>query len=191
MSPAAAGGLGEDAGLAGLRDVLAALGATAPRLVYAKKLNRSDVIVSQARLLIPCRGASDGDDGDARGLTAFLAADEKNRVRAGRGLPFYLQGMEVLAFDRHGRRFGMTLGEVRSIRGGCYRLFGGGWGHFVGDNQLAEALAAAKEAGRELEVELWAFRSAELRLPGRRRAEAADQHPDGALGVAILIRNRG
>ncbi|RLM98961.1 zinc finger protein ZAT3-like [Panicum miliaceum] len=162
---AAAGGLADDAELAALRDALAALGATAPLLVYRKTLHSADVNTNHMRLLIPCRGGA--DNGDASALTAFLT------------------GIEVPAYDRHGRRFNMRLTRTESSSG--YRLCGAGWLYFLRQNQLAEAMVAAKEMGRELEVELWAFRSTEL-LP-ERRAEGDHHHPDGALGMVILIRN--
>ena len=96
-----------------------------------------------------------------------------------------LQGMQVPAYDRHGRRFDMRLWMVRSQS--AYRLFGSEWRRFLADNQLEEAMAVAKGMGRKLEVELWAFRSVEL-LPLERRMETG-HHPDGALGMVILIRN--
>ncbi|KXG21914.1 hypothetical protein SORBI_3009G124300 [Sorghum bicolor] len=164
----AGGGLGDDAALEALRDVLAALSATAPRLVFKKTLNRADVDPNQARLLIPCRKRGVITDADA--LAAFLTAEEKDI------------GMQVPAYDRHGRRFDMRLWMVGS--NSCYRLFGPQWSRFLADNQLEEAMAVAKEMGRKPEVEFWAFRSAEL----ERHVEAG-QHPDGALGMAILIRN--
>ncbi|KAG0517921.1 hypothetical protein BDA96_09G130600 [Sorghum bicolor] len=75
----AGGGLGDDAALEALRDVLAALSATAPRLVFKKTLNRADVDPNQARLLIPCRKRGVITDADA--LAAFLTAEEKDIVR--------------------------------------------------------------------------------------------------------------
>jgi hypothetical protein len=85
------------------------------------------------------------------------------------------QGIEVPAYDRHGRRFNMRLTRTESSSG--YRLCGAGWLYFLRQNQLAEAMAAAKEMGRELEVDLWAFRSTEL-LP-ERHAEGDHHHPMG------------
>ncbi|XP_072148489.1 uncharacterized protein [Setaria viridis] len=178
---AAGGSLGDDAQLATLRDVLAALGATAPRLVYRKTLHRADVNMNQTRLLIPCRS----DDGDASALTAFLTESEKERVREHHEVrEGHLYGIEVPVYDRHGWRFGMRLNWTEASR--AYRFSGTGWGLFLRDNQLPEAMAAAEEIGRKLEVELWAFRLTELQLQ-ERRAEG-DHHPDGVLGVAILIR---
>lgn len=175
----AGGGLGDDAALDALRDVLAALSATAPRLVFRKTLNRPDVDPNQARLLIPCRDRpgrqQDGGIPDGNALTAFLTADEKDSVCD----DSYLrnpQGMQVPAYDRHGRRFDMRL-KCSGRTDPVYRLFGPEWRRFVAVNQVAQAM----------EVELWAFRSAEL-LPLEGRVETG-HHPDGALGMAILIRN--
>ena len=143
---------------------------------------------NQTRLLIPSRpGRKHGVIiTDASALTAFLTADEKDSACGGDSYRRSdLQGIQVPAYDRHGRRFDMRLWMVRS--NSCYRLFGHGWRSFLADNQLEEAMAVAKEMGRKLEVELWVFRSVEL-LPMERRAEIG-HHPDGALGMAILIRN--
>jgi hypothetical protein len=182
----AGGGLGDDAAVDALRDVLAALSSTTPRLVFQKTLNRSDVDPNQTRLLIPCRpGRKHGVVTDANALTAFLTADEKDSVCDDGSYRRDLQGMQVPAYDRQGRRFDMRLWMVRS--NSCYRLFGREWSGFVADNQLEEAMAVANEMGQKLKVELWAFHSVEL-LPLERRVEAG-HHPDGALGMAILIRN--
>ncbi|KAF8765762.1 hypothetical protein HU200_008271 [Digitaria exilis] len=198
---AAGGGLGDDPELAALRDALAAVGATAPRLVYRKELHKFDLDANQRRLLIPCKGA---DDGDASALTAFLTADEVDRVHEAYGFPypkaklddrwsfFYRprgQGIVVPVYDRHGRRFDMGLKKIESNRG--YRFFGAEWMRFVRTNQLQEAMAAvAEEEGRKrkLEAEVWAFRSAELRPEFQAEGGGGDQHPDGVLGVAILVK---
>nr|TKW27540.1 hypothetical protein SEVIR_3G263700v2 [Setaria viridis] len=142
----AAGELGDDAELAALRDVLAALGATAPRGSVA---------------------AAAAANGDVSALSAFLTAGEK-----------YCRGIVVPVFDRFGRRFGMRLRKIQANR--SYRFFGSEWERFVRDNHLAEGMAAAKGMGRELRVELWAFRSPELAAVGH--------NPDGALGMAILTK---
>ncbi|CAD6333930.1 unnamed protein product [Miscanthus lutarioriparius] len=161
-----------------LRDVLAALSATTPRLVFQKTLNRADVDPNQTRLLIPCRpGRKHGVITDANALTAFLTADEKDSVCGDSYRRRDLQGMQVPAYDRHGRRFDMRLWMVRSQS--AYRLFGSEWRRFLADNQLEEAMAVAKEMGRKLEVELWAFRSVELlprgdRPPPRRGSRDGD-----------------
>lgn len=78
----------------------------------------------------------------------------------------------------------MSLKMVQSNR--SYHLFGHEWRRFVADNQLGEAMAAADELGRKLEVEHWAFRSVELQPI--KRPEETGRHPDGDLGMAILIR---
>lgn len=150
----AGGGLDDDPALDALRDVLGALSATTPRLLFQKTLARSDVDPHQVRLHIPYRPGGQENGGiadDANALAAFLTADEKDCVRCS------LQGMQVPAYDRHGRRFDMSLKMVQSNR--SYRLFGHEWRRFVAENQLEEARAVAKEMGRKLEVELWAFRS--------------------------------
>ncbi|OEL30150.1 hypothetical protein BAE44_0008825 [Dichanthelium oligosanthes] len=178
---AAAGGLGDDAGLAGLREVLAALGAMAPRLVSRRMLSTSDVDKRRKRLQIP-RGRSEpgGGNGDASALSVFLTLEERFCVGEGHGI-------EVPVYDRFGRRFDMMLRRIQANRPGSYRFLGNGWWRFATANRLEEGMAVAKGRGRELEAEVWAFRSPEL-LP-ERRAEAADHHPDdGALGIAILIK---
>ncbi|OEL30147.1 hypothetical protein BAE44_0008834 [Dichanthelium oligosanthes] len=91
-------------------------------------------------------------------------------------------GIEVPAYDRHGRRFDMRLKKTQANKG--YRFFGYEWKRSLIDNELAEAMAAGKKTGRKLKAEVWAFRSMELLTESR---EEGDHHPDGALGVAILI----
>jgi hypothetical protein len=182
---AAAGGGDDDgsAALAALQETLVALDARSPWRVCRKKLCRSDVNLGQARLLIPC---ARGDAGGA--LAESLTAREMDRVRVplNHGYGLGGKGMEVPAFDRHGNSYQMRLKYMEhSSSKGYYRLCGVGWSRFVRDKQLEEAMAVANEMGRELELELWAFRSPELLPEG---GAVADHHPDGALGMAILIR---
>ncbi|TVU19232.1 hypothetical protein EJB05_35370, partial [Eragrostis curvula] len=179
---AARGGLGADgdAGLIPLLDALAALGATTPQRVCRKKLSTTDLNLAQARLLIP---RANGDV-----LAAFLTAGEKDEMDSVReerddyGISRSRCCMDVPVFDRHGHRYDMMLRCDESGR--YYRLIGPGWVQFVRANgHLAEAMAAMKETGREMEVELWAFRSKELPF----RCSKAGCHPDGSLGFAILV----
>lgn len=171
----AGGGLGDDPALAALRDVLAALSATTPRLVFQKTLTKTDVDRCQRRLHMPCRrtgnnGVDDDDDGNA--LPAFLTADERDVCDdACRG-----EALQVPAYDRHGRRFDMRLRMLLLRSSSSYRLFGPEWYRFVRNNQLEEAMAAAKEMGRKLEVEVWAFRSVEL-MPLGAGARRGDRPP--------------
>ncbi|KAK3138888.1 hypothetical protein QOZ80_5AG0374740 [Eleusine coracana subsp. coracana] len=164
---AAAGGLFDvaDPALAALRDTLAVLHATAPRLVCRKSLGRSDVCPNQARLLM-LRTA----------LVDELTAEETERVRLD-------YGMQVAAFDRHGHRYDMKL-KYLYLSSVHYRLCGSEWNRFVRGNQLEGAMAAVKGTGRAIGVEVWAFRSPELPQDG-----VVELHPDGALGLAIVIRN--
>ncbi|KAF8765759.1 hypothetical protein HU200_008268 [Digitaria exilis] len=136
---AAAGGLGDDQKLAALRDALAAVGAKAPRLVYRKELHKSDLDANQRHLLI-------SDDGDARVLTVFLTADEKDRVHEDYG-SFPKTSWARKPWQRWRKR-----------RGGSWSLGGRG-----------------------------VFRS--MVLQPKFHAESGYQHPDGVLGVAILVRN--
>ncbi|KAL6842190.1 hypothetical protein ACP4OV_028169 [Aristida adscensionis] len=200
-------GVGGEPGLAGgeelaaLRDALAELDATAPRRVCRKPLAAADVDRSQMRLLVrraPPGNANAGAGVDA--LAAFLTADEADRVHVvdRRSSPAMddphswwrrdeeerRRGLEVPAYDRHGRRYELWL---RVQVNGAYRFCGGGWGRFVADNHVAEAVAEMGALGREVEVELWAFRSPEL-LPLRRGG--GSDHPDGAMGIAILVRGQ-
>ena len=98
-------------------------------------------------LHIPYRpgGQENGGIANANALVAFLTADKKDCARC-------LQRIQVPAYDRHGRRFDMSLKMAQSNR--SYRFFGHEWRRFVADNQLGEAMAAADELGRKLEVEL-------------------------------------
>jgi hypothetical protein len=88
-------------------------------------------------------------------------------------------------FVVHYRRYDMELVYMDSVV--HYRLRGYGWNRFVIENDLKDAMAAAKQMGRKLEVEGWAFRSKELGPNGG--AEADGHHPDGALGFAILVKD--
>ncbi|KAK3135638.1 hypothetical protein QOZ80_5BG0421570 [Eleusine coracana subsp. coracana] len=165
---AAAGGLFDvaDPALAALRDTLAVLHATAPRLVCRKSLGRSDVCPNQARLLM-LRTA----------LVDKLTAEETERGRLD-------YGMQVAAFDRHGHRYDDMKLKYLYLSSVHYQLCGSGWNRFVRDNQLQEARAAVKGTRQAIRVEVWAFRSPELPQDG-----VVELHPDGALGLAVVIRN--
>jgi hypothetical protein len=163
--------------LAQLVDALAALGSTMPRLVFQKKLLRSDVNLSQSRLLLRRT--------DNR-LTPLLTAKERDNAERLVRCSFHeRRKYDVPAYDHHGRRYDMELVYLDSVV--HYRLCGYGWNRFVKENHLKDALAAAKQMGRKLEVEGWAFRSKELGPNGA--AEDDGHHPDGALGFAILVKD--
>ncbi|KAL6861168.1 hypothetical protein ACP4OV_016868 [Aristida adscensionis] len=162
---------------AALRGRLAALGvggagaAAAPSCVYARRLPGAQAALRHGRLSIGGRHLG-------RHITAALTDAELDAViddgRTG--------GLRVPVLDREGRRY-----EFRCVYAedtGFYRLAGAAeYERFMADNGVVRDVA---ELGKELFMEVWAFRSPALRKEDT-AAATGDDHPDGALGMVILF----
>ncbi|KAL6873421.1 hypothetical protein ACP4OV_013503 [Aristida adscensionis] len=143
--------------------------ATTPSCVYARTLPGAQADLRHGRLSI-------GGKHLGRHITAALIDAELDAIiddgRTG--------GLDVAVLDREGRRYGFKL--VYAEDTGFYRLAGAAeYERFMADNGVVRDVA---ELGKELFMEVWAFRSPALRKGGE---AAVDDHPDGALGMVILV----
>ncbi|KAL6619314.1 hypothetical protein ACP70R_034453 [Stipagrostis hirtigluma subsp. patula] len=155
-------------GCAALRAELAALdAATTPTCVYAKKLHGAQADLRHGRLSI-------GGKHLGRHITAALTDGELDAIidddRTG--------GLDVPVFDRDGRRYEFKC--VYAEDTGFYRLAGAAeYERFMVDNNVVRDV----ELGKELFMEVWAFRSPAL----QKGQMSIDDHTDGALGMVILF----
>ncbi|CAL4907982.1 unnamed protein product [Urochloa decumbens] len=160
------GGDGFDA----LRARLEALGATAPSCVYARKLPAAQADLRHGRLSV-------GGKHLGRHITEYLTDGELDAIidddRTG--------GLGVAVLGRDGRRYGFKC--VYAEDTGFYRLAGAAeYERFMADSGVVHDVV---EDGKELFMELWAFRSPAL-CEGV-GAGAGGDHPEGALGMVILF----
>ncbi|CAL4961494.1 unnamed protein product [Urochloa decumbens] len=159
---------------------LSELGASsAPWFVDAKRLQSTDARVNQNRLQLSGRGPIS--------RRAFTDA-ETARLRSPAGMP-------VAALDSRGREYEMTCRLWKNDK--HYRFMGRGWKEF----REVHRLTIPKDAHltRRVTVELWAFRSRALPPPtpppeGEDGGDAGEdeneiRHPDGALGLVVLLRD--
>jgi hypothetical protein len=178
------GSLGE-----ALEQRLSELGATRPWFVYKKSLQMSDVHSNQNRLLVSCKRDT-GPEGCA--ITACFSAGELRRVKDKD------VGLRVTALDRGAAPSTLVCKFLES--NGGYRFISE-WKDFLQRNGVA--LDSRGRWTREVDVELWAFRSRSLRrlppLDGNGRLVRGkdgkvdwtlevDDHldPDGSLGLILL-----
>ncbi|OEL22869.1 hypothetical protein BAE44_0016112 [Dichanthelium oligosanthes] len=152
---------------AALRAQLAALGATTPSCVYAKKLPGEQADLRHGRLSV-------GGKHLGRHITEALTDGELDAIidddRTG--------GLDVPVFDRDGRRYDFKC--VYAEDTGFYRLTGAAeYERFMADNNVVRDV----EEGKELFMELWAFRT----------PASGSDHPsaEGALGMVILFFDLG
>ncbi|KAJ1284264.1 hypothetical protein BS78_03G191800 [Paspalum vaginatum] len=175
------------------------LRATPPFLLYKKTLEMSDVNDNQNRLLMSCKR----DRGrEACAITHCVSPAEMKRVEN------KAVGLLVTAMDQDGVSDMLTLKFLTSNRG--YRFISKGWKDFRDRNGLR--LNADKRWTRDVELEVWAFRSRKLRrqppldeegklLPvkdpdtGKEIKDGGLEfeldhhfHKDGGLGVILLYR---
>ncbi|KAI4963991.1 hypothetical protein ZWY2020_008524 [Hordeum vulgare] len=101
-----------------LRAVLKGIGASRPVRVYGKRLHKTDRVLQQHRLLIPCK--SRRRRGEPFPLDEALTAEEKPCV-------------QVQAYDRRGRPYVLDLKKLSC--NDAYRLIAG-WGRFLTQNGL-------------------------------------------------------
>ncbi|TVU35946.1 hypothetical protein EJB05_17853, partial [Eragrostis curvula] len=178
----------------GVRAQLEQLGATEPRFVHRKRLEKSDVCTNQNRLLISCKRESMA----GCPITGCFSSAEMRRVEDKH------VGLQVTALDRGGGRHTLTCKFLDSNSG--YRFISG-WGEFLKWNGLV--LDGRGRWTRDVDVEIWAFRSRELRKqpalrpdgtlvkgkdgkPVEGGLEVDDHfHPDGSLGLLLLHREKG
>ncbi|CAN6342174.1 unnamed protein product [Urochloa humidicola] len=153
-------------GFAALRASLASLGATAPSCVYARKLPAEQADLRHGRLSV-------GGKHLGRHITEALTDGELDAIidddRTGGGL-------DVAVLGRDGRRYDFKC--VYAEDTGFYRLTGAAeYERFMADNGVVCDLV---EEGKELFMEVWAFRSPALR-------EGGGGHQEGALGMVIIL----
>lgn len=160
-----------DASAAALRTHLAALGATTPSCVYAKKLAAAQADLSHGRLSV-------GGKHLGRHITDFLTDGELDAVID----DDRTSGLGVPVFGRDGRRYEFKC--VYAEDTGFYRLVGASeYERFMGDHNVVRHVV---EEGKELFMELWAFRSPALLRKGG-GVSVGGEHVDGALGMVILF----
>ncbi|TVU19227.1 hypothetical protein EJB05_35365, partial [Eragrostis curvula] len=156
-----------------LRGQLASLGATAPSCVYAKKLLKLPEIqaaIRHGRLSI-------GGKHLGRHITATLTDGEIDAIIDYSG---ETGGMAVPVFDSAGRRYEFKMAYAENTY--FYRLVGAAeYERFMVDNHVVRDV---HELGKELFMEVWAFRSPALRCKGNM---SYDDHQVGALGMVILF----
>ncbi|PAN29764.1 hypothetical protein PAHAL_5G248600 [Panicum hallii] len=178
-----------------LRRRLAELGATRPRFVYRKALQKSDVCTNQNRLLVSCKRET-GLEGCP--ITACFSPREWQRVRNKD------VGLVVTALDRDGVAQTLTCKFLQS--NGGYRFISG-WKDFLKRNGME--LDSRGRWTRDVDVELRAFRSRALKrqppvdengklvraigdggMPDKERQQQLQVpdhfHPDGSLGLVLL-----
>ncbi|KAL6838267.1 hypothetical protein ACP4OV_031939 [Aristida adscensionis] len=155
---------------AALRAHLAALGATTPSCVYARKLPGAQANLRHGRLSI-------GGKHLGRHITEALTDAELDTIID----DDLTGGLPVAVLDRDGRRYDLRCLYAEDT--GFYRLAGPAeYARFMADNNVVRDVA---ELGKELFMEVWAFRSPALRK-GEKQIDD-DDHPDGALGMVILF----
>ncbi|OEL20847.1 hypothetical protein BAE44_0018133 [Dichanthelium oligosanthes] len=166
-----------------LQQRLKELGAMRARLVYRKQLQRSDVCPNQNRLLVSCKRGNR----ERCPITECLSAEERRRVENKDA------GLVVKALDRDGVSHTLKCKFLHS--NGAYRFISE-WKIFLARNGLQ--LDAGGEWKRDVDVELWAFRSHALqRQPSiDENGKLVDEdivlevdkhfHPDGSLGLILL-----
>ncbi|TVU19231.1 hypothetical protein EJB05_35369, partial [Eragrostis curvula] len=153
-----------------LREQLASLGGTTPSCVYAKKLPEIQAALRHGRLSI-------GGKHLGRHITAALTDGEIDAIIDYSG---ETGGMAVPVFDRAGRRYEFKMAYAENTY--FYRLVGAAeYERFMVDNSVVRDV---HELGKELFMEVWAFRSPALRCKGNM---SNGDHPDGALGMVILF----
>ncbi|KAF7100394.1 hypothetical protein CFC21_101918 [Triticum aestivum] len=148
-----------------LRDVLRGLGASVPVRIYGKRLSKSDRVINQHRLLMPCRSWRHGEP---LPFDEVLTAEEKPSV-------------QVQAYDRVGRPYVLDCKKLECNK--SYRLIAG-WRRFLTENGLAVSDDARAEDLEPAMVELWAFRSPALTM-------GVAGQPRGALGLVIVHYRQG
>ncbi|XP_040375991.1 uncharacterized protein LOC121053298 [Oryza brachyantha] len=157
-----------------VRTRLAELSATAPWFIARKVLQNSDARREQSRLQLSCKGK---DIGPRRRLEEALTEAEKALVRSKN------EGLEVTALDRRGREYSLNCRYLESAK--SYRFIQN-WVEFLRENNIL--IGKHECLNRRVEVELWAFRSRELRhATGNKDAG----HQDGALGFIVLHKDEG
>ncbi|KAE8786813.1 hypothetical protein D1007_39268 [Hordeum vulgare] len=149
-----------------LRAVLKGIGASRPVRVYGKRLHKTDRVLQQHRLLIPCK--SWRRRGEPFPLDEALTAEEKPCV-------------QVQAYDRRGRPYVLDLKKLSC--NDAYRLIAG-WGRFLTQNGLDVARDARAEDLEPAMLELWAFRSPALQV-------GVAGQPRGPLGLVIVHYRQG
>ncbi|TVU34556.1 hypothetical protein EJB05_16392, partial [Eragrostis curvula] len=159
------------------------LGATRPWFVYRKRLEKSDACPNQNRLLISCKR----DSLAGCPITGCFSAAEMRRVEDKNA------GLFVTALDGRGERYFPLTCKFLDSNGG-YRFISK-WRAFLERNGLALRVGKGGSWTRDVDLELWAFRSRELprqpRLDGAGKPvsgeeEAEHFHPDGSLGLILL-----
>ncbi|CAD6237888.1 unnamed protein product [Miscanthus lutarioriparius] len=133
-----------------LKRRLAELGATRPWLVHSKTLHKSDVDENQNRLLVSCKRGSGTEDCP---ITRCFSPAELERVKKKHA------GLAVTALDRDGVPYALTCKFLDSNNG--YRFISE-WKHFLIRNGMNLDSQKHKLWTRDVEVELWAFRSSQL-----------------------------
>ncbi|TVU34117.1 hypothetical protein EJB05_15946, partial [Eragrostis curvula] len=137
-----------------LRDALASLGATTPWYVTGKRLRTSDVHGNQARLLFSCKNGGGAPAAPSRHpLAACFTALEAARVADKDA------GLLVTALDGRGRSHDIICKYLDSNH--AYRFIAG-WKAFVEANGLGLRGGGESAFGRDVRVEVWAFRSRKL-----------------------------
>lgn len=153
-----------------LLDRLSELGLSAPRLVATKRLQSTDARANQNRLQLSGRSP----------ISQAFTDAEKAILRTH-------AGMSVTAFDRRGGEYEMTC---KLWKDKYYRFMGEGWKRF----REAHLLTIPNEAilTRRVTVELWAFRLRALPPPPPAEEDCSGQpHPEGVLGLVMLLRDDG
>ncbi|KAK3138889.1 hypothetical protein QOZ80_5AG0374750 [Eleusine coracana subsp. coracana] len=155
-----------------LRAQVAALGATAaPSCVYGRKLPGFQANLRREWLSV-------GGGRHARHVTAALtdgeiaAAIDYGGATGG--------GMNVPLLDRAGRGYGFKIKYAEDTYN--YRLVGPGceYERFMVNNGVVKDV----DEGKELFMQVWAFRSPALR---QRVGKEYEKHPDGGVGFVVLF----
>lgn len=144
---------------------LSEIRASAPCFIDMKRLQSSDVRDDQNRLQLSGRSP----------ISQIFTDAENIRVRTS-------GGMSVTAFDRRGQQYEMTCKLWREKH---FRFMGQGWKNFRQAHHLT--IAREDRFARRMTVKLLAFRSrALLKDDGEEPG-----HPDGALGLVLLLLDEG
>jgi hypothetical protein len=160
------------------------LGATQLRFVHRKRLEKSDVCTNQNRLLVSRKRESLA----GCAITACFTPEEWRRVEDKH------VGLVVPALDREGGRHALTCKYLVSNE--SYRFITG-WSELLKHNGLV--LDSMGQWTRDVEVQLWAFRSRALpKQPalgpdGKKLKDGEEKdhlHPEGSLGILLLHREQ-